>query len=94
MSETIDIGEIGRLMGERLEELENERAAVTDAAARREAAVVAEAAAQQRYAAKVEEVRAEGLVTDVLLQRSGHPVGKRRGRPTKAAAAAAPLADS
>lgn len=88
MSDTIDIGEIGRIMGEHLQALDQERAAVAEAAARREEAVAAEAAAQKRYAEKVEEVRAEGFVTDVLLEKSGHPIGKRRGRPAKSAAAA------
>jgi hypothetical protein len=94
MSDSIDIGEIGRIMGERLQALEQERAAVAEATARREEAAIAETAAQKRYAEKVEEVRAEGFVTDVLLEKSGHPIGKRRGRPAKTAVAAAAPASS
>lgn len=92
MSETIDIDGIGRLMGERLQALADERAAVAQATAHREEAVAAEDAARQRYVEKVEEVRAEGYVADVLLEKSGHPIGKRRGRPANktAGGAAAP----
>ncbi|MBM4574895.1 hypothetical protein GS896_25320 [Rhodococcus hoagii] len=88
MSENPEFAEIGRIMGERLKMLEEERGAVNDAATRREKAVAEEAEAQQRYAEKVQEVRDEGYVTDALLEKYGHKVAKRRGRPTKTSASA------
>lgn len=94
MSDTIDISEIGRIMSEQLQTLENERTAVTQAAARREEAAAAEAAAKKRYTDKVDEVRAQGFVTDILLEKSGHPVGKRRGRPARSAGGASTPSDS
>ncbi|WP_301850656.1 hypothetical protein [Rhodococcus pyridinivorans] len=88
MSNDINIQEIGRIMGEQLQELDSAREAVQAAAARREEAAAEEAAAAERYRAKVQEVRSGGFVTDALLEKSGHSVGKRRGRPAKSAAVA------
>ncbi|TQC45053.1 hypothetical protein EEB14_33990 [Rhodococcus sp. WS4] len=75
-----DLNDIGRQMGERIASLNESKQAV-DAADE----VVASATAKREeaakgYRAKVDEIRKEGLLTDVLLEKYGHPVPKRRGR--------------
>lgn len=94
MSDSLKFDEIGRIMAEHLKMLDEERGAVNETKSQREQAAKAEMEAEQRYAEKIQQVRDEGYVTDALLEKCGHKVGKRRGRPTKVAAnsVAAPVA--
>lgn len=94
MSEKLSFEEIGARIGQALENLDDHRAAVTEAEGEVTKAQEAVTATEKLYAEQLEAVRAEGYVSDNLLAEYGHATTKGRGRPKKSsgASAAAPAA--